>query len=100
MPKVLVLYYSSWGHIEAMAYAQAEGAARVPQAQVIVKRVPELIALDAAKASGFKLDQAAPLATSSGQSSATRLTTTCAFGTRAAPSACAYAMASMWPQLL
>ncbi|HKD55305.1 MAG TPA: NAD(P)H:quinone oxidoreductase [Steroidobacteraceae bacterium] len=63
MPKVLVLYYSSWGHIEAMAYAQAEGAARVPQAQVIVKRVPELIALDAAKASGFKLDQAAPLAT-------------------------------------
>jgi len=63
MPKVLVLYYSSWGHIEAMAYAQAEGAARVPQAQVIVKRVPELIPLEAARASGFKLDQAAPVAT-------------------------------------
>ena len=63
MAKVLVLYYSSWGHIEAMAYAQAEGAARVPKAQVTVKRVAELCPLDVAKASGFKLDQAAPLAT-------------------------------------
>ena len=63
MPKVLVLYYSSWGHIEAMAYAQAEGAARVPNTDVVVKRVPELCPLDVAKASGFKLDQAAPLAT-------------------------------------
>jgi NAD(P)H dehydrogenase (quinone) len=63
MPKVLVLYYSSWGHIEAMAYAQAEGARRVPGAEVVVKRVAELTPLDVAKASGFKLDQAAPLAT-------------------------------------
>ena len=43
MPNVLVLYYSSYGHIEAMAYAQAEGARRVPKAQVTVKRVPELM---------------------------------------------------------
>jgi NAD(P)H dehydrogenase (quinone) len=63
MTKVLVLYYSSWGHIEAMAYAQAEGAARVPQTEVIVKRVPELTSLEVAKASGYKLDQPAPLAT-------------------------------------
>jgi NAD(P)H dehydrogenase (quinone) len=63
MCKVLVLYYSSWGHIEAMAYAQAEGAALVPKAEVIVKRVAELTPVDVAKASGFKLDQAAPLAT-------------------------------------
>jgi len=63
MPRVLVLYYSSYGHIEAMAYAQAEGARQVPQAQVTVKRVPELTPEAIAKASGFKLDQAAPLAT-------------------------------------
>lgn len=63
MAKVLVLYYSSWGHIEAMAYAQAEGAARVPNTQVTVKRVAELCPLDVAKAAGFKLDQPAPLAT-------------------------------------
>ena len=63
MPKVLVLYYSSYGHIEAMAYAQAEGASRVPQTQVTVKRVAELCSLEVAKAAGFKLDQAAPLAT-------------------------------------
>ena len=63
MPKVLVLYYSSYGHTEAMAYAQAEGAGRVPAAQVTVKRVPELCPTDVARASGFKLDQAAPIAT-------------------------------------
>ena len=62
MPKVLVLYYSSYGHIEAMAYAQAEGAARVAGAQVIVKRVAELAPPDVCRASGFKLDQRAPLA--------------------------------------
>ena len=62
MPRVLVLYYSSWGHIEAMAYAQAEGARRVPKAEVTVKRVAELTPLEVCKASGFKLDQAAPLA--------------------------------------
>ena len=42
MTKVLVLYYSSYGHIEAMAYAQAEGARQVAGAEVVVKRVPEL----------------------------------------------------------
>ncbi len=62
MPKILVVYYSSYGHIEAMSYAQAEGAARVADVQVMVKRVPELCPIDVAKASGFKLDQAAPLA--------------------------------------
>jgi NAD(P)H dehydrogenase (quinone) len=59
---VLILYYSSYGHIELMARAQAEGAARVAQARVIVKRVPETVPLELAKASGFKLDQAAPFA--------------------------------------
>jgi NAD(P)H dehydrogenase (quinone) len=63
MPNVLVLYYSSYGHIEAMAYAQAEGAARVARTRVTVKRVAELAPLEVARASGFKLDQAAPLAT-------------------------------------
>ena len=63
MPKVLVVYYSSYGHLEAMANAQAEGARRVPKAEVTVKRVPELTPPEVAKASGFKLDQAAPLAT-------------------------------------
>jgi len=57
MCKVLVLYYSSYGHIEAMAYAQAEGVRRVPKAEVTVKRVAELCPPDVAKASGFKLDQ-------------------------------------------
>jgi len=62
MPNVLVVYYSSYGHIEAMAYAQAEGAARVARTKVTVKRVVELCPLEVAQASGFKLDQAAPLA--------------------------------------
>lgn len=62
MPKMLVLYYSSYGHIEAMAHAQAEGAARVRGAEVTVKRVAELVPADVAKASGFKLEQSAPLA--------------------------------------
>jgi NAD(P)H dehydrogenase (quinone) len=62
MTKVLILYYSSYGHIEAMAYAQAEGAARVAGAQVTVKRVAELAPAEVCRASGFKLDQRAPLA--------------------------------------
>jgi NAD(P)H dehydrogenase (quinone) len=62
MSRILVLYYSSYGHIEAMARAQAEGATRVAGTQVDVKRVPELVPADIAKASGFKLDQAAPIA--------------------------------------
>jgi NAD(P)H dehydrogenase (quinone) len=43
MTNVLVVYYSSYGHIEAMAHAQAEGAHRVPHTKVVVKRVPELV---------------------------------------------------------
>ena len=62
MAKLLVLYYSSYGHIEQMAYAQAEGAARVAGVSAVVKQVPELVPPDLAKASGFKLDQPAPIA--------------------------------------
>ncbi|TLZ36604.1 MAG: NAD(P)H:quinone oxidoreductase [Gammaproteobacteria bacterium] len=62
MPKILVLYYSSYGHIEIMARAQAEGAAQVRGAEVSVKRVPELVPPDVARASGFKFEQSAPLA--------------------------------------
>lgn len=63
MAKVLVLYYSSYGHIEAMAQAVAEGAAQVPGTEVALRRVPELVPEDVARASGIKLDQAAPIAT-------------------------------------
>lgn len=63
MTKVLVLYYSSYGHIEAMAAAVAEGAASVPGTEVVVKRVPELVPEEIAQASGVKLDQSAPIAT-------------------------------------
>jgi NAD(P)H dehydrogenase (quinone) len=62
MVNVLVLYYSSYGHIEQMAAAQAEGAARVPDSRVVVKRVAELVPHDVATAAGFRLDQAAPIA--------------------------------------
>lgn len=62
MSKVLVLYYSSYGHIEKMAQAIAEGA-RSAGAQVDVKRVPETVPAEVAKAAYFKLDQAAPVAT-------------------------------------
>jgi NAD(P)H dehydrogenase (quinone) len=62
MAKVLVLYYSSYGHIETMAQAVAEGA-RGAGATVDIKRVPELVPEAVAKASHFKLDQAAPVAT-------------------------------------
>jgi NAD(P)H dehydrogenase (quinone) len=62
MAKVLVLYYSSYGHIETMAYAVAEGA-KSAGADVTVKRVPELVPEDVAKGAHFKLDQAAPIAT-------------------------------------
>ena len=62
MTKVLVLYYSSYGHIETMAYAVAEGA-RAAGATVDVKRVPETVPEATAKAAHFKLDQPAPIAT-------------------------------------
>jgi len=61
MAKVLVLYYSAYGHIEKMATAIAEGA-RETGARVEIKRVPELVPPELAKASHFKLDQAAPIA--------------------------------------
>jgi NAD(P)H:quinone oxidoreductase type IV len=61
MSKVLVLYYSSYGHIEAMANAVAEGA-RQAGARVDIKRVPELVREEIARKSLYKLDQAAPIA--------------------------------------
>ena len=61
MPKVLVLYYSTYGHVEAMAHAVAEGARSVGGAQVDVMRVPETAPLEIARAAGFKLDQTAPV---------------------------------------
>jgi len=61
MPKILVLYYSAYGHIEAMANAVAEGA-REAGAQVDIKRVPELVPEEIARKSHYKLDQAAPIA--------------------------------------
>jgi NAD(P)H dehydrogenase (quinone) len=61
MTKVLVLYYSAYGHIEQMAYAAAEGA-KSAGAQVDVKRVPELVSAEVAKQSGYKVDQKAPVA--------------------------------------
>jgi NAD(P)H dehydrogenase (quinone) len=62
MTKVLVLYYSAYGHIETMAYAVAEGA-KAAGAIVDVKRVPENVPAEIAQASYFKLNQAAPIAT-------------------------------------
>ena len=62
MTKVLVLYYSSWGHIEQMAYAAAEGA-REAGADAVVKRVPELVPAEVAQAAHYKTDQKAPIAT-------------------------------------
>ena len=61
MTKVLVLYYSAYGHIETMANAVAEGA-HSAGATVDIKRVPELVPPDVAKASYYKVDQAAPIA--------------------------------------
>jgi NAD(P)H dehydrogenase (quinone) len=62
MSKILVLYYSTYGHIETMAYAVAEGA-REAGAQVDVKRVPETVPEAIARGAHFKLDQTAPIAT-------------------------------------
>jgi NAD(P)H dehydrogenase (quinone) len=61
MAKVLVLYYSSYGHVETMAHAVAKGA-RSAGATVDIKRVPETAPLEIAKAAHFKLDQSAPIA--------------------------------------
>jgi NAD(P)H dehydrogenase (quinone) len=63
MAKVLVLYYSSYGHIETMANAIAAGAASVPGTEVAIRRVPELMPAEIAAKAGVKTDQAAPIAT-------------------------------------
>jgi NAD(P)H dehydrogenase (quinone) len=62
MAKVLVLYYSSYGHMEQMAHAAAEGV-RQAGGEAIVKRVPELVPEEIARSAYFKLDQPAPVAT-------------------------------------
>jgi len=62
MPRILVLYHSTYGHLEAMAEAVAEGARSVDGATVDIRRVPELVPDELAKKSGYKLDQAAPVA--------------------------------------
>lgn len=62
MPKILVLYYSMYGHVETLAAAIAEGARSVAGAEVTIKRVPETMPPEVAKQAGAKLDQAAPVA--------------------------------------
>ena len=62
MPRILVLYHSTYGHIETMAKAMAEGARSVEGAEVDIRRVPELVPEEVARNSGYKLDQEAPLA--------------------------------------
>src|SRR5215831_2957871 len=62
MTKLLVLYYSTYGHIEAMANAITAGAGSVEGVQVTVKRVPELMSDEVARAAGAKMNQAAPVA--------------------------------------
>ncbi|MDD5720278.1 MAG: NAD(P)H:quinone oxidoreductase [Candidatus Krumholzibacteria bacterium] len=63
MTKILILYYSMYGHVETMAHAVAEGVGRVEGTEVAVKRVPELMPEDVARKAGAKLDQPAPIAT-------------------------------------
>ncbi|MFA5260311.1 MAG: NAD(P)H:quinone oxidoreductase [Candidatus Omnitrophota bacterium] len=62
MTKILVLYYSMYGHIETMANAVAEGARSVEDTEVTIKRVPDLVPEEVARKAGVKLDQAAPIA--------------------------------------
>ncbi len=63
MVKILVLYYSMYGHIETMAGAIAEGARAVDGVEVTIKRVPETLSEESAKRNGVKLDQVAEVAT-------------------------------------
>jgi NAD(P)H dehydrogenase (quinone) len=63
MKKILVLYYSMYGHVETLAGAVAEGARSAGDVDVVVKRVPELMPEETARRVGAKLDQAAPIAT-------------------------------------
>lgn len=62
MTKILVLYYSTYGHVETLAASIAEGARSVEGVEVTVKRVPETMPPEVAKQYGAKLDQAAPVA--------------------------------------
>lgn len=63
MAKILVLYYSMYGHVETVAKAVAEGARSVEGTEVTIKRVPDLMPEEVARKAGAKLDQAAPVAT-------------------------------------
>lgn len=63
MTKLLILYYSMYGHVETMATAVAEGARSVDEVEVSIKRVPELMPEEVARNAGAKLDQDAPIAT-------------------------------------
>ncbi len=63
MTKILVLYHSSWGHVEKMAHTVAEGARAVAGSEVVVKRVPETMTEEQMKAAHMKVDQEAPVAT-------------------------------------
>ncbi len=63
MSKILILYYSMYGHIETMAEAVAEGASKVAGTEVTIKRVPDLVPEEVARKAGAKLDQPAPMAT-------------------------------------
>ena len=63
MTRVLVLYYSMYGHVETLAKAVAEGARSVEGVEVTIKRVPELVPEDVARKAGAKVDQEAPIAT-------------------------------------
>ena len=62
MTKILVVYYSMYGHIETMAKSIVEGASTVDGVEVTLKRVPEIMSEDAARKAGAKVDQAAPIA--------------------------------------
>lgn len=62
MTKLLVLYYSMYGHVETLASAIAEGARTVEGIEVTIKRVPELMTEESARKHGAKLDQPAPIA--------------------------------------
>ena len=63
MAKILVVYYSAYGHVETMAEAVTEGARQVAGTAVSLKRVPELVPEEVARKSGMKLEQKAPIAT-------------------------------------
>ena len=62
MAKILILYYSSYGHVERMAHAVAQGAASVAGATVSIKRVPELVSDELARKAGMKTEKKAPVA--------------------------------------